>query len=348
MKTMNLQSNRKSSFPTLSRSRNRRLSIMNFTPQIGRKTKLTPGTGAPFTNPGSATTPLTQTSTFASSEPGPQTNLQTAREPMTANQPSKKMPTTGKMSRNKTKRRSNSKEKDDFVFYPRGGRPRDEEKPAVKFTSGDEIPFGEQPFRDGPATITPSAPMGKIGELPNLLQENLGWNSSAQIINNIRLLIQVAEPAFFNQLPSLIPNAADSSLNRNHDRIFNTLFNQMRDLYQSKFNINTAFVNGFTSENVFVYLHDVFALHAELVCFYQRAAYYRNLDSGMENILLDHVANVLSNDDFDSIRNKMARALRFSFLPQSIIDETYEIYQTYRLGNPVTSGTTIFVTPHRS
>uniref|UniRef100_A0A2V0RN71 Uncharacterized protein n=1 Tax=viral metagenome TaxID=1070528 RepID=A0A2V0RN71_9ZZZZ len=344
---MNLQPNRKSSFPMLQHSRNRRLSIMQFSPQIGRKPRITPGTGAPFVNPGSATTPTPQTSTFASSEAGPQQDAQTAREPMTAEKPSKRLPTTRKQTDMKTKRRSNKKE-NDFMYVPRGGRPRNDDKPAVKFTSGDEIPFGEQPFRDGPATITPSKPMGKIGELPNLLQEQIGWNTSAQVINNIRFLIQVVEPAFFNQLPSSIPNAADQSLNRNHDRIFNTLFNQMRELYQSKFNINTAFVNAFTYENVFIYFHDVFALHAELVCFYQRAAYYRNLDSGMENILLDHVANVLSNDDFDSIRNKMARALRFSFLPQSIIDETYEIFQTYRLGNPVTSGSIIFITPHMS
>jgi len=201
---------------------------MAFTPQVGRGPKIQPGTGAPYTQPGVSVTPLGQTKPLTSTDTKAQQDRQTDTSPMTSTMPNKKIPKTTRMTKKKTARRGKKKDAD-FVYYPRGGRPENE-KPGIKFTSADNIPYGEIPYRDGPAVTTSSFPIGKIGELDNLPQSTTDWDRSAQKINNIRCLFQVIRPNFFGQMPSFNRVAAtDTNMDTTHDRILRTIFNQMRD-----------------------------------------------------------------------------------------------------------------------
>lgn len=329
------------------RKRRRTSTIMAFTPQVGRGPKLKPGTGAPYTQPGVSVTPLGQSKPMTQTSARGSQDRQTDTTPMTSSMPEKSLPKTSRIT-NKNSRRGKPKKGKDHIYYPRGGRPENE-KPGIKFTSADNIPSGEVPYRDGEAVITSSFPIGKIGELANLPQTLTGWDRSAQEINNIRCLFQVIRPNFFGQMPSFIRTGAlDTNLDTTHDRVWKTIFNQMREIYQDNFNINKSFEDNFKYDLVFIYFHDTFALFAELVCYYQRAAYYRDDNAKMENVLLDTLSLTLNNDDFTPIRNRMARAIRFNYLPQQVIDRTYEIFQTYRLGEQATSGSSVFVTPAMS
>jgi len=320
-----------------------------FAPQVGRNrampgTQLPPGTGAPMTQPDTTTTPVGSSKNLVQTavDRAYSNSNKNKQEPKTASLPNEQPKGAKSMKKQNTKKETGSKkEPKGPIYFPRGGRPKDDE--PLKFTSRDRIPTGEDPYRDGPATFTPSIPFGKISELPNLDQNLVGWNQPADGLNNVRTLIQTIVPRFFTQFPS--GKVVDASLNKNQETIFLTFFNQIRDLYQVKFNLNKLFFDVFTVEKVFVYFYGVHELHAELVCFLQRAAYYRNLDTGMENQLLDNLSTVLNTTEFYEIRNRMARALRTSYLPMSIINETYELFQTYRMGDLVTSSSTLYVTP---
>ena len=325
-------------------SKHRRTStIMSLVPNIGGGLPVTPGTGASFNEPGSQTTPMGQSRPVSQARIQSDSQIKTDSQRMASELQEPQNNPTVKAKRTKNQNRSR-KPAMPMTTFPRGRRPENE-KPGIKFTTADQMPSGEMPYRDGPPVTTSSFPVGYIGELTDLRQANLGWVNSSQLMNNIRCHIQVLNPAFFNQMPSFIRiNPADISMDTNQDRIFKTLFNQMRDTYQENFNINKSFDENFTYQNLFIYFHDVFALYGEYVCYLQRSAYYRDKAAGMENLLFDFLSMTFNNDTFTPIRNKMARALRFSYLPKSVIDRTYEIYQTYRLGERDTSGTTVFVT----
>uniref|UniRef100_A0A2V0RBB4 Uncharacterized protein n=1 Tax=viral metagenome TaxID=1070528 RepID=A0A2V0RBB4_9ZZZZ len=254
-------------------------------------------------------------------------------KPQTVSLPQdKKAKKTKQKSKRKTTRSLNP-------LLPSSDRPE-----LLKFTGGDRSPTGDMPYRDGPAVFTPDRPFGKISELPNAGQFIQPWDSPADVMSNVRTLVQIISAVWFPQFPSQKSGANDQNLNKNQENIFLTMFNQIRYIYQERFNINLGFTEAFTVSNVFVYFFDVHALHAELVCLLQRAAYYRNYNAGMENLVLDNLACILNNIDIDSVRNRMARALRFSYLPKSVIDETYETFQSYRMSGLVTSPSTIYVT----
>ena len=333
----------------ISNLRNRRFSMVcNFTPpsrpsgpSLPALTPL-PGDGSPprtgnpipgqgnsgfrTPNPNQGSNPTNSGGTVSKSSPNP--------VPQTV--PLPKSVKSKKQTKQKQKRKTTTSYN---PFLPSSNRPE-----ALKFTGEDNTPRGDLPFRDGPAIFTPDIPFGKISELPNAKQHTANWDSSADEMNNIRTLVQIISPKWFSQFPSQISNANDQNLNRNQENIFLTMYNQIRTIYQEKYNINTNFITAFTVQNVFVYFHDVHALHAELVCLLQRAAYYRNLNSGVENLVLDNLAEVLNNDNVDKIRNRMARTLRFSYLPKSVIDETYETFQTYRMSELTTSPSTMYIT----
>ena len=318
-----------------------------FVPQSGPRampgTGLSPGTGAPYTQPDTTTIPVGSNKNLVQTAVDRSYNKKSVEDRKTTSLPKEQPKGRNTMKKQNTKKNQKRKQDPDkpFVYVPRGGRPKDDE--PLKFTSSDRVPNGTDPYRDGPATFTPSDPFGKIGELPNLNQSIEGWNRPASDLNNIRTLFQTVVPRFFTQFPS--GKALDAGLNRNQENIFYTFFNQIGDLYQVKYNLNKQYFDTFTLEKVFVYFYGVHELHAELVCYLQRAAYYRNLDTGMENLLLDNLSTVLNTTDFYEIRNRMARALRTNYLPMSIINETYETFQTYRMGDLVTSSSTVYVTP---
>jgi hypothetical protein len=328
----------------------RNLTIMNYMPGRSpnrwtvRPTNLQPGTGAPMNQPGSPTTPL------GAEKPSPggiPERVDPSRTlPMAGTDPKKKK--SRKRNKNKTAKDLNGPEGPDFVYTNRPPRnKRIEDKPGLAFTTKDRVPSGDYPYRDGAPTFTQTERVGKISELPNKEQTLTGWEKSAQVMNNIRCHIQVIEAAFFGQLPSFATGErkVDANCDKTQERIFITFYNQIRTIYQDRFNLNSQFTNAFTLENVFIYFVDVHALHCEYVCLLQRGAYYRNLDTGMENLLLDNIGRVLNTDVFYNIRNDLAQALRMSYLPRSVVDSNYEIFQTYRLGQQVTAPSVMYTTP---
>uniref|UniRef100_A0A2V0RC39 Uncharacterized protein n=1 Tax=viral metagenome TaxID=1070528 RepID=A0A2V0RC39_9ZZZZ len=327
----------------------RNRTILSLVPQIGGKrnpNSLQPGTGAPLSQPGVAPRPVGSPKQFVEVSTTGQAKTVAESQPMTATslESNRKINKTKRMPSTK---RGKKKEEKDFMYVPRGGRPKPPEKPGLQYTTKDRVPSGAIPYRDGPPTFTPSFPLGKIGELPNKKQTTVGWDLSAQKLNNIRCSIQVVSAAFFGQVPSFStgPGKLDNNLDDTQGRIFGTFYNQIRAIYQDRYNLNTQFVKTFTAQNIFTYFHDVHALHVEFVCYLQLAAYYKNVDSGMENILLDNIGIVLNTDVFTVIRNDMSRALRFSYLPQKVIDSNYEMFQTYRMGEQVTAPSFRYVTP---
>jgi len=323
--------------------------ILSLVPQIGGRrnpNSLNPGTGAPLSQPGVAPRPVGSPKPYVEVSTTGDAKTVAQSQPMTASslESNRKITKTRRMPSTK---RGKKKEEKDFMYVTRGGRPKPPEKPGLQYTTKDRVPNGDVPYRNGAPTFTQSFPLGKIGELPNKKQTTIGWDSTAQKLNNIRCSIQVIAPAFFGQMPQFATgiNKIDTNCDDTQGRIFSTFYNQIRAIYQDRYNLNTQFVNTFKISKLFTYFHDVHALHVEFVCYLQRAAYYKNAETGMENLLLDNIGIILNTDAFTGIRNDMSRALRFSYLPQKVIDANYEMFQTYRMGAQVTAPSFIYVTP---
>jgi hypothetical protein len=216
--------------------------------------------------------------------------------------------------------------------------------PDMKYTSGDTQPEGQTFYRDGPRAYTSTPAMGKLGTIKNLDQVP-DKTDGGQNLGQVRTLVQQVGPKFLPQMRSFRDNDADRKLDSTHAKVFAANFEQYREAYQQKRSINSAFTDNFTEENLYEYFFDNHALNGELVCLLQRAAYYMNDQTGTENILLSRLARTLNTTTFNDLRNDMAQALRFTYLPAKLIDETYEMYQTYHMGTDPTAGSLIMVTP---
>ena len=332
-----------------------------FTPQIGGGQGRRNNVGSssqPFQTPGSqptadGTSLNTPLSGLPTSQTRQQMNPSTSRTklPATTAIPSTKAEVERFQQNNKKsgtgKGKKNQKKKDKYmqVFRPREKKPNNE--PEITQTSRDNVPSGQQFYENGPRISTSSVKLGKLGTLPTLKQTAAN-DAEATTLGQIRCLIQVVTPAFFNQYTTNYSTTSmpinDVNLDDTHTQVFRHQFQQLRNIYEQLKNINLVFETIFSLDNVYIYFYDTFALFAELVCLIQGAAYYINKD-GCDNKVLAALGNTLNKEALHDIRNEMARTLRFCYLPDFCIEETYEMFQTYRVGRGTTSGSLRYVTP---
>jgi hypothetical protein len=242
--------------------------------------------------------------------------------------------------------RDKTSNKDQKVYMNvfKGGKPKIE----VSFTSQDNVPQGQVFYDGGERVYTDSRAQGKLSPIRTIKQVPDDSNGGSTSLGQVRCQIQIVKPHFLGQFGILEPDLAsvnDSKLDDTHTLVYRHMHKQMRNIYQQVKNINNTFNADFTLGNTYTYFYDGFALFCELVCLLQGAAYHLNDLTGCDNVVLSAIGNTLNKTSFHDMRNEMARTLRFSYLPDFCVDEAYELFQTYRVGQGTTSGSLRYVTP---
>ena len=300
-----------------------------------RPTPSTPGTAGPATTAMPSTSPKSDSNANPSGYPQTSTGTEVATTSL-PNQSPPGVKTKRKKGRRKPKTTLPP------VHWPRGGRPKPQEEP-VQSPGGPE---GQVPYRDGPRYKTSSPTMGFIGELSRLNQSICPVHGTPDDVGNIRTILQVIEPDFFSQHGTFDTSSTrEDGYDDTHTIAFTEIMNGLNAKYTRKFTVNNTYQDNFTTEKLLVYFKDNHKLLCELVCLLQRGAYYRDEGREMENPLLDYIGNLLNHTSIDDIRNSMARALHYQYLPDETVKQVYEIFQTYRQGSRVTAQSNIYVTP---